>query len=154
MAAVTVAQAKQQGSILIVVLAALAVSSLALADHLQEKQRRLHSELERTHLAELQVVANSVFAQVGQRLEQSEHDLPEWPIHWQVPQGIEPRVQLIQEACPNEHPLQEKGRCYKVELTLYGRSGTRLQRSQRYWGDPACGGAWLEESWPHELGYE
>ena|SRR5690554_726881 len=135
MAALKQPRAQQQGSVLVVVLALLAVSSLVLVDNMHNKQRRLHEELERTHLAELQVVAKSVFIQAGLELEQNYSETQQWPQHWQVPAGIDAHVQLVTEPCPSE----QKEECYKVELTLYGRGGTSLKRSQRYWGDPSCG---------------
>lgn len=129
---------KQQGSVLVLVLALLAVSSLVFVENVQGKQRQMHEELERTHLAELQVVAQSVFIQAALVLEQSYSETQQWPAHWQVPAGIKAHAELITEPCPSEH----KEECYKVELTLYGRGATSLKRSQRYWGDPSCGGLW------------
>lgn len=129
----------QQGSVLIVVLAVLGISSLLLADTIRHSQNRLQSELERSHLTELQIVAKSVFAQAAIELEQHYSEGATWPAQWQVPTGIEPRVELVSEPCPESYP----GQCYKINLTLYGRGNTSLQRSQQFWGEPGCGSAWL-----------
>ncbi|MCO4321673.1 hypothetical protein [Aliidiomarina quisquiliarum] len=132
----------QQGSVILLVLGTLAVSSLVLADTVLDHQQRLQQELERTYLAELHIVAQSVFDQAGLVLEAgliSGQAHPSWPTQWQVPQGITYRAELSPESCPGNYP----GHCYRIELTLYGRGGTSLQRQQKYWGEAGCGSAWL-----------
>ncbi len=133
----------QQGSALMLVLSTLAVSSLVLVETVLDHQQRLQQELERTHLAELHIVASSVFDQAGLVLESGLMLGPEsssnWPTQWQVPQGITYTVELSTESCPDNYP----GQCYRIDLTLYGRGGTSLQRQQKYWGEPGCGSAWL-----------
>jgi len=102
----------------------------------------LQKELERSHLAELHIVAKSVFAQAALELEQHYSEGQTWPTRWQVPTGIEPRVELVTEPCPANYP----GHCYKINLTLYGRGNTSLQRSKQFWGEPGCGSAWLSST--------
>lgn len=153
--AVTITQKRraQQGSVLMVVLVTLAVSSLVLAETVLDHQQRLQQELERTHLAELHIVANSVFDQAGLVLESGIMEEANtsagqninnegWPTQWQLPQGIKSSVELLTEHCPEHYP----GQCYRIVLTLYGRGGTSLQRQQKYWAEPGCGSAWLTGS--------
>lgn len=117
------------GSVLLAVLLFLTMGSLLLADGHFMQLQRLQREIERTHLAELQIVANSVLLQAALNLENPD---ALWPPDWHLPEGIRLTAELYPEAC-------QEAQCYRVELQLFGRGNTSVQRSQSYWGELACG---------------
>jgi|SRR5690554_2296421 len=130
----------EKGSVLVLVLALLGLTSLAVVHAGQVQQQQVQETVRQIQLAELHVYASTVLRHAGIMLEQGHTNTTSWSDAWQLPSAIQVHIELQQSQCPNQQPG-----CYQVHLTLEGRGGVRLERSRKYWAEAGCGQHW---EWP------
>lgn len=129
----------ERGSVLVVVLALLGLSTLVLVNAAHVQQSQMQQTVVATQQAELQVYARSILRHAGIMLELGHSDTAEWQSAWQLPNAIQAEIELEETQCPNEH-----NGCYRVDLILTGRGGARLERRRHYWAEAGCGHPWEE----------
>lgn len=136
-------QAQQErGFVILWVLLLTAFSSLVLTQYAQAQQAEIEAEITRTEQAKLLLIAQSVFVELGEQLQQNQTIQPGL---LQAPEAVQMELQVHPETCPKANNLQPLERCYQVELVLIGKQGVRIQQSQSFWAELNCGAFWYQD---------